>query len=257
MGTHTHITPDYSEYKQTISSWIENFDNQGEILAHGNRNIIKIFNLEGKEINIKSFKVPHLINSLVYKYFRKSKARRSFEYAERLLKEGIGTPEPVAYYEFFSLLGLKKSYYICEHLQVDLTFRELIEVPNYPDYEVILRQFIYFTWQLHEKGVEFLDHSPGNTLIKKVGEGQYRFFLVDLNRMRFHKSMNFEQRMMNMAHLTPKKEMIALMSEEYAKLYDKDRKEIFDTLWSYTHSFQTKFHRKRRLKKKLKFWKKN
>jgi hypothetical protein len=41
--------------------------------------------------------------------------------------------------------------------QID--FRELVEVPDYPDHENILRQFTKFTFNLHEKGIEFLDHS--------------------------------------------------------------------------------------------------
>ena len=50
------------------------------------------------------------------------------------------------------------------------TYRELITFPNYPDREEILRQFTAFTKQLHDNGVLFKDHSPGNTLIKKIGE---------------------------------------------------------------------------------------
>jgi len=109
---------------------------------------------------------------------------------------------------------------------------------------------------LHEKGIEFLDHSPGNTLIKKNAEGNYDFFLVDLNRMEFHDSMTFEMRMKNLCRLTPVKEMVRVMSNEYAKLYGESEQKIFNTLWKYTSDFQEQFHRKKRLKKKLKFWKK-
>jgi putative AlgH/UPF0301 family transcriptional regulator len=109
---------------------------------------------------------------------------------------------------------------------------------------------------LHESGVEFLDHSPGNTLIKKVAEGKYEFFLVDLNRMNFHDQMDFEQRMKNLSRLTPQKGMIATMSNEYAKWYPaKTEAEIFEKMWFCTEEFQEKFFKKQRLKKKLKFWK--
>jgi hypothetical protein len=36
---------------------------------------------------------------------------------------------------------------------------------------------------MHEASINFLDHSPGNTLIVKKSEGKYDFYLVDLNRM--------------------------------------------------------------------------
>ncbi|MBC7440466.1 MAG: Kdo domain containing protein, partial [Flavobacterium sp.] len=216
----------------------------------------KLFELEGKTINIKSFKIPHLINKIAYKYFRKSKARRSFEYATTLLEKGIGTPQPIAFFENQDFIGLCDSYYICEHLQYDLTFRELVEIPGFADHENILRQFSRFSFDLHEKGIEFLDHSPGNTLIKKNPEGNYDFFLVDLNRMNFHDSMDFESRMKNLSHLTPKKDMIAVMSNEYSKLYaDQKEEDIFEKMWFYTNNFQKRFAKKIRLKKKLKFWK--
>lgn len=239
-----------------ILSLFKNFHTTGELLGNGQRNKIKLFDINGKTINIKSFKIPNLINKIAYKYFRKSKARRSFEFATILLQKGIGTPQPIAFLENFNFMGLKDSYYASEHLVTDLTYRELVEIPDYPDHENILRQFTRFSFNLHELGIEFLDHSPGNTLIKKNPEGNYDFFLVDLNRMEFHESMTFEMRMKNLRRLTPLKEMVEVMSNEYAKLYTESEQRTFDTLWQYTSDFQEQFYRKKRLKKKLKFWKK-
>ena len=242
--------------KVEIINDINNFDSKGILFGDGQRNKIKLFEVNGKTVNIKSFKIPHLINKIAYKYFRKSKARRSFEYATILLEKEIGTPQPIAYFENYDLVGLKDSYYVSEQLQCDLTFRELVEIPDFPDHENILRQFARFSFDLHEKGIEFLDHSPGNTLIKKNAEENYDFFLVDLNRMDFHDKMDFDSRMKNLSHLTPKKEMIAVMSNEYSKLYPAQTEaEIFEKMWFYTNDFQERFARKRRLKKKLKFWK--
>ncbi|MFH6992640.1 lipopolysaccharide kinase InaA family protein [Flavobacterium sp. FlaQc-48] len=250
------VSPIFINASSPILDIIKKFNTSGIIFGNGQRNIIKLFDLDGRTINIKSFKVPNLINKVVYKYFRKSKAKRSFEYATILLKKGIGTPEPMAFMENFSGLGLKDSYYVSEHLVTELTYRELVEIPDYPDHDNILRQFTRFSFDLHQKGIEFLDHSPGNTLIKKSLDNKYEFFLVDLNRMNFHESMNFEQRMNNLRRLTPKKEMIAVMSNEYSKLYTaKTEAEIFEKMWQATSQFQESFTRKQRLKKKLKFWK--
>jgi hypothetical protein len=249
------LNPDFTANKDAIKDFIINFNSKGILFGDGKRNKIKVFELDTKSVNIKSFKVPNIINQIAYKFFRKSKAKRSFEYATRLMQMGIGTPTPIAYSENFSLVGLQDSYYVCQHLLTELTFRELVEIPDYPENELILRQFVNFSFQLHEKGVEFLDHSPGNTLIKKVAESKYDFFLVDLNRMNFHERMDFEMRMKNLSRLTPKKEMVAIMSNEYAKLYPKSESEILERMWFYTDDFQKKFHRKIRLKKKLKFWK--
>lgn len=250
------VNPIFTKETASILDIINSFNNKGIVFGNGQRNIIKLFDLNDKTINIKSFKIPNLINKIAYKYFRKSKARRSFEYATILLNKGIGTPQPLAYLENFSWLGLRDSYYVSEHLVTELTFRELVEVSDYPDRENILRQFTKFSFELHEKGIEFLDHSPGNTLIKKNLDGNYDFFLVDLNRMEFHDKMTFEMRMKNLCRLTPLKEMVAVMSNEYARLSHEPEQKIVDTLWKYTADFQEKFYRKKRLKKKLKFWKK-
>jgi hypothetical protein len=250
------VNPIFINVSSSILDIIKNFNTSGVIFGNGQRNTIRLFDLDGKKINIKSFKIPNLINVFVYKYFRKSKARRSFEYAVILLEKGIGTPQPIAFLENFSGLGLKDSYYVSEHLVTELTYRELVEIPDYPDHDNILRQFTRFSFDLHQKGIEFLDHSPGNTLIKKVSDNKYEFFLVDLNRMNFHESMNFEQRMNNLRRLTYKKDMIEVMSNEYSKLYkEKTEAEIFEKMWQDTSEFQEKFWRKQRLKKKLKFWK--
>lgn len=250
------VNPIFENSKESILDQIKTFNSSGTLFGNGDRNKIKLFDLNGKTVNIKSFKVPNIVNKIAYKYFRKSKAKRSFEFATILLEKGIGTPQPIAFLENFNSLGLKDSYYASEHLVTELTYRELVEIPDYPDHDTILRQFTQFTFELHEKGIEFLDHSPGNTLIKKITENNYNFFLVDLNRMNFYDTMSFEQRMNNFSRLTPQKGMIATMSNEYAKLYkDKTETEIFEKMWKATSDFQEEFARKKRLKKKLKFWK--
>lgn len=250
----TIINFKYKDKENAINQLIDDFFVIGTTIQDS-RNIIKINFLDGKKVNIKSFKNPNFYNKFIYKFFRKSKAKRSYDYANLLLKNKIGTPQPIAFIENFDLFGLKDSYYISEHLDSELTFRELIEIPNYPDSENILRQFTKFCYDLHEKGIEFLDHSPGNTLIKKRLDGKYDFYLVDLNRMKFHEKMDFETRMNNLRRLTPKEDMIAVMSNEYTKFSGESEQEMFENLWKKTSDFQYKFFRKQRLKKKLKFWK--
>lgn len=243
------ISNNYRDQKNDILGWIRNFDQEGESINDGRRNLIKVFEWQGKEINIKSFKVPNPVNTVVYRFFRKSKAERSFIFANFLISRGIGTPAPVAFAENTSGLRFLDSYYLSENLDYDLTFRELVTIPDYPDHEEILRAFTRFTFKLHENGIEFLDHSPGNTLIQ-VDEGDYKFFLVDLNRMVF-KKLTFTERMMNFSRLTPKKEMVEIMANEYARLIDNSEMKVFQQMWFFTSQFQKKIMWKHRWKKKL------
>mgnify|MGYP003499267628 CR=1 FL=1 len=246
----------FKDLQERIVFLIDHFLIEGKILVNGQRNAIKLFEVEGITLNIKSFKRPNLINKIVYRYFRKSKARRSFEFASKLMEMQIGTPQPVAFYESYDFVGLKKSYYACEHLANVFEFRVVERNKDYPDAENILRQFTRFTFEMHQKGIEFLDHSPGNTLIKKEENGMYSFYLVDLNRMNFHENIDFQARMKNFSRLTSKEEIVVIMSDEYAKLSGENAENVFQAMWKHTQEFQHKFYRKKQLKKKLKFWKK-
>ena len=244
------FTENYKVYKEQIKGFVLNFNTTGSDFIVGQRNSIKLFDLNGEKLNIKAFKIPNIVNQIAYKFFRKSKAQRSFEYGEKLLELGIGTPKPVAYVEFTTPFLFKKSFYVSKQLECDLTYRELVRDFDYPDFDNILRAFTRFTYRLHETGVHFLDHSPGNTLIKKNADG-YDFYLVDLNRMNFGE-MDFETRMHNFSRLTKHKEMVEVMSDEYAKCIDEDYDKVFAAMWKEVETFRQKFERKKELKKKFK-----
>jgi len=237
--------------KKSIEEILLNFNNEGQSFFTGGkrrRNDIRVVEKDGRKFNIKSFKQPNYINRYVYVYFRKSKAERSFEFAERLMDKGIGTPKPIAFAEETNKGALTKSFYISEHLDYDLTFRDLdLAKPGHKD---ILRAFTKFTYNLHEENVEFLDHSPGNTLIQ-LNNGNYQFFLVDLNRMIF-KSLNFTERMKNFERLTPDKEFVRIMAKEYAVLLGKPEKDVFEKMWFLADSFFTNRGKNRKMKQKIK-----
>lgn len=240
--------------KETLMTAIENFDKTGELIGNAYRNVIKIVTIDGERYNIKEFKVPNLVNKIVYRFFRKSKAERSFLYAQRLLKLDILTPSPEAFVEYKTLLNFGSSYYISKQLNYDFTIRKLIDEPECDDYDNILRQFTQFTFKLHENGIHFLDHSPGNTLIKKEGN-TYKFYLVDLNRMEF-KTLSFNERMNNFARLSPKDYMLDIISDEYAKLINRPHAEVKERMYFFSQKFSSSFKKKEAFKKKYFFWRK-
>lgn len=254
--TNSKINDRFISIRELIFNCIINFNLTGKILVTGQRNTIKLFEFEEITLSIKSFKKPNLINKIAYRYFRKSKARRSFEFASKLIEMQIGTPQPVAFFENYDFIGLKESYYACEHLENVFEFREIVQNEAFENRDFIIRKFTQFTFEMHEKGIEFLDHSPGNTLIRKNNDGSYSFFLVDLNRMKFHEVIDFQTRMKNFSKITHKKDMIALICNEYAKLSNSNETTLFENMWELTTNFQYSFQRKKRIKKKLKFWKK-
>lgn len=239
---------DFKE-QEKIKAAVDAFENSGRILKEG-RNVLKEISIDGKKYVFKSFKKPVFPNNLIYRFFRESKAKRSYDFAHRLLEKGIKTPRPIAFFEFYRGLGLGHSFYISEAVEYDLTFRELIHQPDYPEREKILRQFTHFTFRMHEKQVLFKDHSPGNTLIVK-NKGHYDFYLVDLNRMRFVE-MDFKTRMKNFARLYPTPDMIDIMSAEYSRLSGKDRESVHGLMTSSFEKFKRKYERKKNITRPLK-----
>ncbi|MGJ8667745.1 MAG: lipopolysaccharide kinase InaA family protein [Patiriisocius sp.] len=242
------LNPAYSNLLGDIVTLLQDFDNLGEYVTKGDRNVIKKVTVKGVTLNIKKFKTPNFFQALVYQFLRKSKAKRSFEYASILTQKGINTPLPIAFVEQFGF-GLKESYYISEHVEYDLDFRVLNHNPQYPQRDEILRQMAAFTFKLHENNINFLDHSPGNTLIKKGPNNTFDFYLIDLNRMRFE-VLDLKKRMHNFRRLWLSKKMINIMAPVYAGLVGAPETEVQQWMLFYSKEFQGKVNRKKLRRRK-------
>ncbi|MDC1534908.1 lipopolysaccharide kinase InaA family protein [Flavobacteriaceae bacterium] len=241
------INTDYNIYSDVIENLINNFSESGVIIKDS-RNVIKSFESNKVIFNIKSFKIPNIFNAFIYNKIRLSKAERSYRFAQKLLSFGINTPEPIAYFEFKTSLFLKNSYYVSKNIDYDFSIRQVIKDSNFKNREKILKLFSRFTFKLHENNINYLDHSPGNTLIQ-VYENDYRFYLIDLNRMEF-KKMTFKNRMQNFNRLTVDPNIIRIFSEEYASLYNVDIELVYKKMLFYSEKF---FSDRDRLKKIKKF----
>lgn len=243
--------------REILVSILKNFDNSGIDVFDAGRNKIRKFTVihEGKEkeINVKSFRKKNYFTRMVYKYIKGSKAERSYTYAKKLLSLGINTPEPIGYFENFpdSRTGKGRSFFISEHLTYDLTGRELFwdeEIRSEKkgivnsEKDEIIRQFTEYTFKLHEKGVEFKDYSPGNLLIRRERENKYSFYIVDLNRMKFYRNLEFDRRLKNVSKMMEYPYYVKSFSEYYSRLCDRSSEEVYKKFSSYVkrHKFYVK-----------------
>ncbi len=246
------IHPQYISKKSAIIQLVTDFFEKGEWIVRGSRNSIKSNFLENEKITIKYFQKPSLLKSIIYSFFRSTKARRSYDYANYLLKNNIQTPFPIAYVENRNRLGLlQDSYYISHHINYDFTIRELIHDPLFEERNLILEKFTEFTFKMHQAKVNFLDHSPGNTLIVKDEKGAYEFYLIDLNRMKFE-SLSIEQRMDNFKKMWLSKQMIKIVAQKYAQLSGESKEKLHAILLEKTTKFKRRITKKKYLKRKLK-----
>lgn len=238
-----------------IEHLVEMFPNEGKLIQAG-RNTIKKLAYNDGFVSIKSFRKPNFFNSFVYKYIRKSKAQRAYGNAKQLLSLGIHTPRPIGYLEHSNLFGIKDSYYACEHLNA-ITLREILESCRCEDKDAVLEQYAAFMFELHQKGIEFIDSTPGNILLEEIAEGRYRFYLIDINRMKFHRTpLSFFDRMKNLSKISEETPLLHQIERLYSKLYKKDTAYIYQTILYYRSRYNVRIFHKKYFKYQLSEFKK-
>ena len=243
------------EYPSDYQSLIHSFESIREIFAgddhsiHKARNELKIIELNGIKTVVKSFKVPHLLNRIIYTYFRKSKAYKSYHNALRLEELGISTPKPIALIEFYEAGFLGESFFVAEYFEYDFTIRTPLLEPL-EDREEIFKAFAAYTYDLHKCGVWHLDYSPGNILIKRTEEG-YQFSIVDINRMDF-RPITAMQGCENFNKLWATDEEIEIMGREYARLCGLDESVVIAEMKHHNDANKRVKNFKKRLKNLLK-----
>jgi len=224
------ISPAFSEFDEFVYSIPEIFAESGTVL-HKGRNEISCIRYMNTDFVIKSFKKPNLLNQLIYSFIRKSKARRSFEYAKRLLTNDIKTPEPVAFIEERRFLLFNRSFYISLLVPECVQFRELINNRDYPQRNEIITVVATFTASLHHKNVYHNDYSAGNILIRKSDAG-FHIYVTDLNRIRF-KKIDINAGCKNFERLDLEEKALELMAHIYAEKMNYNETECVSLLKKY------------------------
>ena len=194
---------------------------------HKARNEIKKIRCNEHTLIIKSFKIPHIVNRIVYTYLRVSKAQKSYENALKLLSLNINTPEPVALIQEL-IPTLHKSFFISIAFEYDYTIREPLLDTNFKNRKQLFEAFARFTADLHKKGVLHQDYSPGNILIKEI-EDSFEFSIVDINRMSFQ-TVDFQLGCQNFSKLWADQDVLEIIADEYSKILEYDIEKTAKTI---------------------------
>lgn len=207
------IDPAFNHLKEFIHHIPVLFLNEENTIYEA-RNTLKLVDVEGQKLVVKSFKIPHFINKIAYSYLRASKAKRSYEYGLEIIRRGINIPVPVAYMEEFRWGLLYRSYYVSGYSDY-LLMRHFHFTKKLTAEDVeILKAFAGFTALLHEKEIYHTDYSPGNILYKKEGE-TVLFHLIDVNRMQF-KKVTEKMAYKSFQRMDFSVEMLEIVAGEYA-----------------------------------------
>lgn len=133
--------------------------------------------------------------------FLRGKAFKSWRGAVALVERGMETPPPVAYLVKRKGLFLDQSFFLAERVSGVEEIRFLF--PNLPPSE-LRRLLISLSQHLsscHKKGILHRDLSDGNILVKKDKSGEFRFYLIDTNRIRIRKRIGLLSRVKSLVRL--------------------------------------------------------
>ena len=195
-----------------FSEWEE-----GDVI-YAKRNTLRAYN----GFIIKQFATPKLWRGIIYGWFCKSKAQRSYEYAHHL--DGL-TPTPMAYREVRYCGILRESWYVCQESDCKYTFNELINNPRFPQRDKILEAIGKFTAALHKHGIFHSDYSGGNILFNDDGS---KIQIIDLNRIHFYKSVSIKKGLKNFERLNIDRNALSIIGTAYAQSMNIDTQYAID-----------------------------
>lgn len=241
------INPDYERFRPQIEAIVRHGMPDGAEVIYRGRNTLYRLRMGDSAVIVKEFGRPNAVNAFVYTTLRRSKARRSYENAERMRVLGFESPEPIAWGETREGLKLTGSCYICAELRGATEMRHWEE---FPFADTLLPAFATEIHRLHQAGVWHKDFSPGNILFTGDAARGYTFHYVDLNRMRF--GVHSRSRLMSMFRsINLDRGETARLARLYAAAAGEDADAVEREALRQLEGYFRERERKRRFKKLL------
>jgi hypothetical protein len=121
--------------------------------------------------------------------FRPSKGRRHWNNACHMLRRGVKTPVPLAFYEQPEQSGIRDSWYLCEFVpdafsarEVYRAFREGAEEFEGLDKLAWFDLLSGFVCHMHNKQIVHRDLSSGNLMLRRTAAGEIEPLVIDIGR---------------------------------------------------------------------------
>lgn len=197
--------------KDFIKQLPETFSGSGRIL-HNVRNQIRVYELNGQEVNVKKFCISPIINRILYSLgLRTPKAKTTFLNAEAIIKRGFQTPKPYGYVIERQAGLINYSYFVSEQMQ------NVRPMSHQCTDKKLTSALAKYTADLHQAGLMHKDYNPGNILYRE-DNGKYSFALVDINRFHIQdKPIGSYDAICNLMQPFQDDDMLAFFVSEYAK----------------------------------------
>ncbi len=122
--------------------------------------------------------------------FKPSKAKRSWNGAMELMRRGVATALPIAFFEKIGDTTLKQNFFMCEYVQADCNVGQVFSAFAAGESaflgltpEHVYPQLAQYCHNMHSCGIHFRDLSGGNILVKILAENKLHFSLIDTARL--------------------------------------------------------------------------
>lgn len=229
------IHPKYRAYGDFIAQIPEIFSESGETV-YQKRNVVKRFTTGGNEWMVKRYKRPHLIQRIVYTFFKKSKAERAYLYAEKLLAADIDTPEGIAYIEEKQYGLISDCYFISPSCPYPAVYQALANTDNYD--KRLANALAAFFVQLHRKGILHGDPNLSNILYHQDDGDHFQFSVIDTNRSIFKAALPPRECLNNLKRVTHRRDLLQYITEQYARLREWNVQESVDSVMKALDKFE-------------------
>jgi len=167
----------------------------------------KVWNIES-DLGMLTVKLNRArgLKKLSYR-FLESKGKRHWNNAIHMLRRGIDTPMPVAYFERHQSAGIENNYYVTQFLEGAFSARDVFTSINNgePDinglsHDALLKVIAEFVCDMHNAGILHRDLSSGNLLLRKEGD-VVKPYLIDIGRARILKNLKTRKRLIDVMRI--------------------------------------------------------
>lgn len=130
--------------------------------------------------------------------FRPSKGRRHWNNGCEMLRRGVATPTPIAFYEHHDAPGVRESWYLSEYISGAFSVRDVFRALCGGDREYNgLSQLDWFklisafVCKMHNKEVIHHDLSAGNLLLGQTTSGEVEPMVIDIGRAKIGRRFKY------------------------------------------------------------------
>lgn len=202
----------YADFLYTIPALF--IKGQGEVI-YCKRNEIRRFTHQDQVFIVKRYKKANILQRLVYTFFRPTKAKRAYFFAQEFRQRGIDTPREVAYMETGSWGLFSVGYFVSLEVKGTESHLLLREVENFS--HSLADAVAAHVLKMHSKGILHGDLNLSNFLCSERPDG-YHFTMIDINRSHFRDGMpSNEECLDNLVRTTHRRDLYEYLVRSYAR----------------------------------------